>query len=179
MNYEIANLALKKFNITDNKVSIFLKMFGRSNFKETLIENNEFTNLASLAFSLFKNNYFSFLIHFWTFSLSTFQPSVFQLALLNFYFRISRKNYFVLLKRKLYRKNLSFLRGRIKSSQKRGKHVLAAILPILHLVAVLWKMKDCWLLLCKDLYLEFLALFYFAYEKDRQSYSYTDILNPI
>ena len=64
MNYEIANLALKKFNITDNKVSIFLKMFGRSNFKETLIENNECTNLASLAFSLFKNNYFSFLIHF-------------------------------------------------------------------------------------------------------------------
>ena len=72
-----------------------------------------------------------------------------------------------------------FLRDRIKSSQKRGKHVLAAILPILHLVAVLWKMKDCWLLLCKDLYLEFLALFYFAYEKDRQSYSYTDILNPV
>ena len=176
MNYEIANLALKKFNITDNKVSIFLKMFGRSNFKEILIENNECTNQKN---NNFKNNCFSFLIHFWTFSLSTFQLSVFQLALPNFYFWISRKNYFVLLKRKLYRKNLSFLRGRIKSSQKGGKHVLAAILPILHLVAVLWKMKDCWLLLCKDLYLEFLALFYFAYEKDRQSYSYTDILNPI
>ena len=176
MNYEIANLALKKFNITDNKVSIFLKMFGRSNFKEILIENNECTNQKN---NNFKNNCFSFLIHFWTFSLSTFQLSVFQLALPNFYFWISRKNYFVLLKRKLYRKNLFFLRDRIKSSQKRGKHVLAAILPILHLVAVLWKMKDCWLLLCKDLYLEFLALFYFAYEKDRQSYSYTDILNPI
>ena len=53
MNYEIAVLALKKINITDNKVSIFLKMFGGSNFKETIIENNECTNLASLAFSLF------------------------------------------------------------------------------------------------------------------------------
>ena len=74
--------------------------------------------------------------------------------------------------------NLSFLCGTIKSSQKRGKHLPAAILLILELVIVLWNIKECWLVY-KALYLGFLALFYFDYEKDRQPHSQTDIFNPI
>ena len=120
---------------------------------------NECTNLASLSFSLFK-----IIISVFWFTSELLSSQLFNFLFLNFHyptFWISRKNYFVLLKRKLYRKILSFLRGRIKSSQKRGKHVLAAMLPILQLVVVLWKMKDG-RLVCNDLYLGFLVLFYFA-----------------
>ena len=83
----------RSFRFRDNQiltllchdVIICLSMKKRNTFYWITWEaNNECTNLASLAFSLFQNNFFSFLIHFWTFSFSTFQLSVFKLSLPNF-----------------------------------------------------------------------------------------------
>ena len=66
----------------------------------TVFLNNECTNLARLASLLFQNNYFSFLIHFWIFSFSTFQLSVFQLPLPDFL--DFAEKLFCLAKRELY-----------------------------------------------------------------------------
>ena len=83
----------RSFRFRDNQILTFqchdviicLRMKKRNRFYWITWEvNNKCTNLASLAFSLFQNNYFSFLIHFWTFSFSTFQLSVFKLSLPNF-----------------------------------------------------------------------------------------------
>ena len=52
--------------------------------EHSLIINNECTNLARLASSLFQNNYFSVLIYFRIISFWTFQLSDFQLPLPDF-----------------------------------------------------------------------------------------------